>query len=214
MSFHRWEHFAAWEREYQKKERVWKGAPPALPFLPPGHKVLELGCGNGKTLSAMQKRPWKIVAVDVSPRAVMLSKMMASTSNAPSNVDFSVADACSLPFQDFSFDAVFAFHVFGHVFQDQRFQMAKEAVRVLRPNGRIFLLGFELKDMRAGKGQEVEDFTFRRGEGLLTHYFSNEEVIDLFKTLRPVSVKTSKRTVKIMGVDHLRSEIKAEFVKE
>jgi ubiquinone/menaquinone biosynthesis C-methylase UbiE len=209
------EQFQAWEEEYRRKGRMWKGLSPPLPDLPPGSRVLELGCGNGKTLSAMVKRPWHIVALDISPVAVRLGKEIAtSVSGASPNADFLVADASCLPFRDFYFDAVFAFHVVGHLLHEQRRQMALEVNRVLRPGGRLFFLGFERGDMRAGKGKEVEPYTFKRGEGILTHYFSGEEVVGLFDTLQPVLISTQSRKTRIMSTDHLRSEIEAVFLKE
>ncbi|TRZ67401.1 MAG: class I SAM-dependent methyltransferase, partial [Methanothrix sp.] len=59
----------------------------------------------------------------------------------------------------------------------------------------------------------VEERTFRRGRGILTHYFTEEEVIGLFGGLRPVSVGIDVRTTRIRGRDHLRSEVTAVFVR-
>jgi len=201
----------AWENEYRQKGQIWKGAPPILPDLPSGSQVLELGCGNGKTLSAMLKRPWQLTALDFSSRAVNLSRNMAATTSG--SPDFVVGDSASLPFKDGAFDAVFAFHITGHLIEDRRQRMASEVARVLDREGRLFFLEFEQEDMRAGKGEMVEPFTFMRGDGILTHYFSREEVAELFRVLQPVSVDSQRRTLRIRGQDLLRSEIVAIFVK-
>jgi SAM-dependent methyltransferase len=218
----------AWNREYQEKGRIWRGAPPKLPDLSSGSRVLELGCGNGKTLAAMLKRPWQIAALDLSPLAVRLGREMAvqlwsvsapsrgdspRSQESPSGVDFVAADVVCLPFRDSTFDAVFAFHVIGHLREKDRRRAALEASRVLKADGRLFFLEFGVEDMRAGKGEEVEPKTFRRGGGVLTHYFSEGEVQDLFDMLRPVSIKTDKRATRIMGRDHFRAEVEAEFIK-
>ncbi len=170
--------------------------------------MLELGCGNGKTLFAIQRQPWQTTALDVSREAVRLCRKQAAF---PARL--LTADACTLPFRDAVFDAVFAFHVTGHLPEHDRRRMASEAARVLRSGGRLFFLDFGIDDMRFRKGDLVEERTFRRGRGILTHYFTEEEVIGLFGGLRPVSVGIDVRTTRIRGRDHLRSEVTAVFVR-
>lgn len=211
---YRRETLLAWNREYRDKGRIWRGAPPRLPDLPSGSRVLELGCGNGKTLAAMMKQPWRIAAIDLSPLAVKLSwKIAVSLKDAPAKADLMAADVMALPFQDAVFNAVFAFHVIGHLRFDERRRAAREAARVLKADGRLFFLEFGVEDMRAGKGQEVEPSTFRRGGGVLTHYFSEGEVLELFDVLRPASIRTDRRSTRIKGQDHVRAEVGAEFIK-
>src|SRR5512137_1226215 len=106
-------HLKAWNRDYSSRGRLWAGGVKDLPNLPEGSVVLELGCGNGKTFSAMLGQPWCIVALDVSMAAVRLCCIHGKNKGA-----FLAADACCLPFQDGSFDAIFAFHILGHVLFD------------------------------------------------------------------------------------------------
>ncbi len=208
------EDLLAWNREYRGKGRIWRGAPPKLPHLPAGSRVLELGCGNGKTLAAMLRRPWWIAALDISPSATRLGREIAvSLTDAPSKIDLMVADAVLLPFQDAFFDAIFAFHVIGHLREIDRLRAAKEAARVLKAGASLFFQEFGVEDMRAGKGEEVEPETFRRGGGVLTHYFTEGEVLELFRIFRPVSIRTDLRLTRIRGEDYVRSRVVAEFIK-
>lgn len=234
------EDLLAWNREYREKGRVWRGAAAKLPDLPAESRVLELGCGNGKTLAAMLRRSWRIAALDISPLAVRLGKDLAEetvfgpgpscgrfpssdvhpTGGGPSpqtpnrsSPDFVAADAVQLPFREGAFDAVIAFHVLGHLLEGDRRRAAGEAARVLKAGGRLFFLEFGLDDMRAGKGEEVEEMTFRRGGGVTTHYFSEGEVIELLDILRLASIRTDRRLTRIRGVDHHRSEVAAQFIK-
>jgi SAM-dependent methyltransferase len=179
-----------------------------LPELPAGSSVLELGCGNGKTLTAMIGRPWSIVALDISGEAVRLSRLSTSE-----KVDFLIADAHLLPIRDRAFDAVFAFHVMGHILQPERQKMASEASRVLKDAGWLFFRDFGVDDMRAGQGLEVEPDTFRRGEGIITHYFAQEETVNLFSQLKPFSVGAIRWKIRIKGKDLIRSEVEAVFQK-
>jgi SAM-dependent methyltransferase len=170
--------------------------------------VLELGCGNGKTLSSMLSYPWTITALDFSAGAVRLGRIAAQE-----KADLLVADACLLPFRDLAFDAVFAFHVVGHVLHADRETMAAEATRVLRFGGKLFFRDFGVEDMRAGMGEEVEPGTFRRGQGVTTHYFTEYEAEDLFSQMKAVNLFTHKWKMRVRGKDLLRAEVEAVFQK-
>ncbi|MGA9098204.1 MAG: class I SAM-dependent methyltransferase [Methanotrichaceae archaeon] len=197
----------AWDKDYRSRGRLWGSATKDLPDLPEGSAVLELGCGDGKTLSAMTDRGWRITALDISAEALRLSRIAAP------DAFLLLADARSLPFRDESFDAVFAFHVTGHLLLDDRESAASEALRVLRKGGNLFLREFGAEDMRSGKGEEVELRTFRRGGGVITHYFTEEEIAELFSVLEPLSVQSHGWKMRIDGKHMVRSEIEAIFKK-
>ncbi|MCX6676393.1 MAG: class I SAM-dependent methyltransferase [Methanothrix sp.] len=199
-------HQKAWDKDYAGRGRLWGGAVLDLPLLPEGSVVLELGCGDGKTLSALPDG-WKIVALDVSPQALRLARRVRSDAN------LILADAGRLPLRVGSFDAVFAFHVTGHLLARERSALAREAARALVPGGRLFFRDFSDQDMRAGQGDEVEPGTFRRGSGILTHYFTENEVGELFSSLQPVSISTHRWKLRIKGEDLVRAEVVAVFLK-
>jgi ubiquinone/menaquinone biosynthesis C-methylase UbiE len=199
----------AWDRDYCSRGRLWGGEVKDLPQMPAGSAILELGCGNGKTLSAMLSQPWRITALDVSMEAVRLCR----ASCASDKVDLLAADARHLPFPDRIFDAVFAFHMVGHVPMSEREKIASETARVLKVGGMLFFRDFGVDDMRAGQGMEVEPGTFRRGRGVITHYFTKEEVDSLFCQLMPVSVANIHWKMRIKGKDMIRCEIEAIFQK-
>ena len=83
-----------------------------LPPLGAGERVLELGCGNGKSFSALAETKCEVVGIDFSPSAAILCRSLP-LQNALTNI--ALADIRSLPFDDASFDVVFAFHVIGHL---------------------------------------------------------------------------------------------------
>lgn len=91
--------------------------------------------------------------------------------------------------------------------------MAREAIRVLLPGGSLYFAGFSRGDLREGQGTEVEPYSFRRNDGTITHYFTEEEVTGLFRPLSPVRVETRRWELKVRGVSHPRAEISACFVK-
>ncbi|MBP2145143.1 ubiquinone/menaquinone biosynthesis C-methylase UbiE [Methanofollis sp. W23] len=194
----------AWERDYRHRGALWGGAVHDLPPLVPGARVLELGCGNGKTLSGLTGHGATVVGLDLARGAVALAARSTSA-------HLVVGDARRLPFPAGSFDTVCAFHLIGHLMRDDREEAAMECTRVLKEGGRLYFKEFSVMDMRAGKGEEVEPWTFRRGEGVLTHYFTEEEGTALFPSLAPCTVTTRRWALRVRGVDHPRAEIAAVF---
>jgi len=202
-------HSSAWDDDYRRRGDLWGGAPAPLPDLPANAAVLELGCGNGKTLAALLRRSARVTAVDVSPHAVALARRHPGTAAAC----LTVADARCLPFCKASFDAVFLVHITGHLPGPGRKAVASEVCRVLRPGGAAFFRGFSVEDMRAGKGAETEQQTFQRGDGIITHYFTEDETAELFAPLVPVSVRTCRWQMRVRGRDLPRAEVEATFHK-
>ncbi len=194
-----------WDPFYRRRGRMWGGITRDIPELPVGSRVLELGCGSGKTLRGMENRGWRVIALDISSEAIALSRAACSA-------EFVIGDGRSLPFREGSFDAVFAFHVLGHLLETQRCAMRKEIVRVLRNGGMLFFRGFSSSDFRAS-GEEIEERTFLRGDGTLTHYFTEDEVVGIFDSLELVSVETVLWNLRIRGRDLPRAEIRATFRK-
>ncbi|MDD4136960.1 MAG: class I SAM-dependent methyltransferase [Methanoregula sp.] len=199
-----------WDAAYRLKGCLYGGAPHPLPRLPAGARVLELGCGNGKSLLAMMHYGWLVTAMDFSPRAAFLAR---ATTLQGTEADIAVADGKSIPFRDRSFDAVVACHILGHSEMIDRRRIAGEICRVIRPGGQLWFRDFSTQDFRAGTGRETEPGTRIRGTGILTHYFTDTEVTGLFSGLVPLSVQSDEWTLRVRGEDYHRSEIVVIFNK-
>ncbi|NYT05687.1 MAG: class I SAM-dependent methyltransferase [Methanomicrobiales archaeon] len=200
----------AWEEAYARRGRLWGGQPDALPELAPSSSVLELGCGNGKNIPAMLHRGWQICALDISRTALALAR----TNTLPHHsIAWVRGDACTLPFCANVFDAVFASHIFGHFHRKARDTAAFEAWRVLKTGGRLFFRGFETSDMRCGEGSGVEDQTYLRAGGTITHYFTEEELYSLFHHFIPEQVRTRTWKMRIRGIDRVRAVVEGTFLR-
>ena len=201
----------AWEEDYTQRGMLWGGGTHALPDLPLSSRVLELGCGNGKTLSAMIQRGWAVIGIDFSPRAVMLSRDILGSA---SYGHIMIADARFPPFKHSTFDAVFALHVIGHMCETDRHDIANTLQHILRPGGILYFSDFSTHDFRFGKGDVTETGTYRRGPGILTHYFTEVEVSDLFSKLTPLSISMHQWPMRVLGSTLIRSEIEATFSRK
>lgn len=200
----------AWEDEYCRKGILWSGLTHELPELPVGSSVLELGCGNGKTLPALIRKGWNVTALDSSQKAVALSRNLVKGS---SPAEIMVADARHIPVKDTTFDAVLAIHVIGHLHEPDRKDIAFEVTRTLKPGGILFFCEFSTEDVRFGKGQATEPSTFMRGTKIITHYFTLREVKNLFSGLMCTSITLHQWPMRVRGNNLVRSEVIAIFSK-
>lgn len=105
-----------------------------LPYLRPGMRVLDCGCGPGSITVGLAKavEPGEVVGIDLEPTQLDLARAHAAE-RAATNVRFEVGNICALPLPDGEFDAVFG-HTILMQFQDPMPALA-EVRRVLRPGG-------------------------------------------------------------------------------
>jgi SAM-dependent methyltransferase len=120
------------ENNLKARQSLWAHQQPAfdlfdwvIGLLDPsgGHRILDVGCGNGGYLPRLVARGWRAIGCDASVG------ILGSAGGAP----LIAGQAEWLPFRDGAFDAVLAAHMLYHV-EDQP-QGVRELRRVLRPGG-------------------------------------------------------------------------------
>lgn len=109
-----------------------------------GERILEVGCGSG--VLCRQVTPGvvpggKMIGVDISPEFLRIAQRYAVNANLPETILWSAGKAEVLPFQDASFDGVFAARLLLHVQDPQA--VLKELVRVVRPGGRVVVMDWD-----------------------------------------------------------------------
>jgi SAM-dependent methyltransferase len=100
-------------------------------FPSPPARVLDVGCGAGRTTSVLLARGFEVVAGDILPAMVERARL-----NCP-GARIDVLDAAALPFPAASFDAVlFSFNGLDYLYPfERRVKALREIHRVLRPGG-------------------------------------------------------------------------------
>ncbi|HEX3001713.1 MAG TPA: class I SAM-dependent methyltransferase [Methanoregula sp.] len=199
-----------WDDSYRQKGRLYGGATRILPDFPQGARVLELGCGDGKTLSALVPQAGDVTAIDFSPHAVRIAR---SAPHGAGRIGFAIADAREVPFHDQVFDTVTAIHLLGHSTSEGRSKIVSEILRVTRKGGYVFFADFSTADFRYGNGTETEPGSFVRGNGILTHYFTEPEVASLFSGFTQESLHREEWMLRVRGKEFLRSELIGLFRK-
>ena len=100
-----------------------------------GERVLDVAAGNGNATLAAARRFANVTSTDYVP--ALLAKGRARAIAEGLQVDFRVADAENLPFEDGSFDV--ALSTYGAMFTPDHTRPAREMLRVVRSGGRIGL---------------------------------------------------------------------------
>jgi SAM-dependent methyltransferase len=136
-------------------------------------RVLEVGCGPGELSARIaQELGAEVVAVDISPRMVELSRARG--------VDARVGDVQGLSFADGSFDCAVAAWMLYHVPDVER--GLAELARVLRPAGRLVAVTNysdhlrELRDLLGVRPNAAGAFPGERAGALLRRHFASVEI--------------------------------------
>ena len=130
---------ALWEKgDFTRIARSMRGSGEALVQeigIAPGHRVLDIGCGDGTTAIPAARLGADVLGVDIARNLVEAANKRAQE-HGLTNVKFQHGDACMLhDLQDHTFDHVVS--IFGAMFAPKPSDVAREMVRVTRPGGRI-----------------------------------------------------------------------------
>jgi ubiquinone/menaquinone biosynthesis C-methylase UbiE len=80
--------------------------------LPPGAKVLDVGCGiGGPARFFAAERGWQVEGIDLTAEYVEVAKALSQRVGMADKVTFRLASATSLPFPDGHFDGAYMIHV-------------------------------------------------------------------------------------------------------
>jgi len=122
------------EQRRMGRRTVEQAAHVLLPYLRPGMRVLDCGCGPGSITMGLARivPPGEVVGLDVEQRQLDAARARASDEGI-GNVRFAEGSAYELPFPDGTFDAVFAHAVLAHL--RDPLAALREFRRVLAPTG-------------------------------------------------------------------------------
>ena len=71
-------------------------------FTKKGAKVLDLGCGTGRTTIPLHEMGFKVVGIDIVPAMIKSAKRIAKAQGL--KINYQVGDATRLKFKDNTFD--------------------------------------------------------------------------------------------------------------
>jgi ubiquinone/menaquinone biosynthesis C-methylase UbiE len=160
-------------------------------------KVLDIGCGNGRSTELLAKFADYVVGVDFSERLLEQGNQRRNNiwhqKVGGANWRYYLEDAKSLHFEDSSFDIVGMFwNTFGNLYSSRN-QVLREAKRVLKSDGRIIMSVFaenilpDYLDLLSANGlrvsQQDENYVLLR-EGLASERFSRKKLEQICESTR------------------------------
>ncbi len=136
----------------------------------PKPRILEIGCGNGRTVEYLQQKGAVIIGTDIS-----LGMLKEAKKNVPDG-DFRQMDMRYLEFLDSTFNGIWADGCIYHVPKKDFVRVLKEAFRVLESAG---ILSFNFK---IGTDEQVDENPRSYGENPRFYaYYTIEEMRQLVK---------------------------------
>jgi ubiquinone/menaquinone biosynthesis C-methylase UbiE len=104
-------------------------------YFPPTGRLLDVGCGAGRAVLALNQAGYMVTGVDLSPVMLLAGRSLSAEAR------FGTANLLALPFANYAFDAAFMFfgalqHIPGRA--NRRRAMA-ELARVTQAGGRLIL---------------------------------------------------------------------------
>ncbi len=149
-----------------------------------GKRVLEIGCGLGLHSQLMAEAGARLTSIDLTPRAVGLTRKRMDLKGIESDVR--VMDAENMEFEENEFDFVWSWGVIHHSAQTER--IVSEVFRVLRPSGEFRSMVYHKRSINAlaimtrglitGKffrGMSTEDVFNLYSDGYSARFYSASE---------------------------------------
>lgn len=193
-----------WNDLYRSQTRAWRGVTDLgeLPFDECA-RILEVGCGNGKTMAALIERGFRVTGVDFSSEAVDACRRILGN-----DADVRCASVLDLPFDDGEFDGATVFHVLENLDPGDVPKAVSELARVCKEGSFVKARVFSAGDLRSDKGERVSDDTVVRGNGIRYRYFTEDSLRDCFDGRECVSIRSYSEATRFGGS---RSRIEAVF---
>ncbi len=103
-------------------------------------KILEVGTGKGHFCLNLAQAGYRFKSIDLSSQEQEIARLNLKYLKEDDQVDFLIADARRLPFEDQYFDIVFAVNVAHHL--DEPLEVAQEILRVVKQGGKMICTDF------------------------------------------------------------------------
>jgi MPBQ/MSBQ methyltransferase len=134
----------------------WSG----LDRLPPGSRILDVGCGIGGSARLLALHyGFDVLAISISPAQIARARALTPPELAD-HCRFAVMDALALDLPDRGFDAVWSVEAAPHMPDKQRY--VDELLRMLRPHGRLAMADWNRRDPVEGVMDRLERWVMRQ----------------------------------------------------
>lgn len=163
-------------------------------YLKKNYKILDIGCGYGKICIQLALKGHFVEGIDINKSGIEEAKQTAKKLNLTNKLKFRVGDATRLPYPNETFDiAIMQALLTAIVNKEDRNKIMKEAFRVLKPTGYLYLAEFGqtwhsdiyreryLKDLPITK-EEGSFLAYNKETGevdYIAHHYTEKELVFL-----------------------------------
>lgn len=174
----------------------------ALDYIQENDVVLDIACGVGYGTYLMSQTGAKVIGNDYDKDTIELAK------RAYPNLDFGVANALDLPYEDNSFDVVITFETIEHVDDGDKF--LREMHRVLKPGG-VFICSTPNVSFTSHPPYHIKEYEINEFFFLVKKYFDEVDEYSQCFTFKDMVIDKIKYTVPrfiknyIKKIIHLKS---------
>ena len=121
------------------RDYLWEDLKGLAQYVKAGESVLDLGCGNGRLYQLFEKNQVVYTGTDQSEGLLTLAREKFPEAT------FVISEMTELPFNDNSFDSIWAMASFHHIpTKALRIKGIQELERILKPGGRIVMLNWNM----------------------------------------------------------------------
>lgn len=154
-------------------------------------RILEAGTGKGYFTMALAREGFDFISFDISEEEQKFARLNLMYYGLEGHVQFHISDAGCLPYEDESFDVIFAINMVHHL--DSADKVVEEFARVIAPSGKMILSDFNAKGLamldrihaKEGRRHDVGRFNLNDVALLLGeqkfqtqwHYGDNQDVL-------------------------------------
>lgn len=155
-------------------------------------RILDIGCGTGKVSLPLAAQGFSVTGIDINHEALHIAR--SSLQDSSSSPLLALTDAKKMPFVNGTFDlAVMQAFLTTIVSKEDRAKVIREACRVLKPEGCLYLADFgQTWHSKIYRERYVNDLPLTKEEGsiiaydrqtgeaaYIAHHFTEKELVFL-----------------------------------
>lgn len=172
--------------------------------MSPNAVVLDDGCGAGRHVILLAENGYVPYGIDYSENGVKYTRELLTECNYEKYTDnITVASCDELPYEDDFFDGLISFGVLYYLDDSKIGAAVNEIYRVLKKGGKAIVVVRSKEDYRYIPDDNIQSNTINVDDdslsgnaenGMAEHFFSREEIVDLFQAFGCLTIDRIIRT--------------------
>lgn len=161
-------------------------------------RALDLGVGGGRHTLLLCELGFSAFGLDISLTGLKYTQVRIAKEEFDAGL--TQASMNTLPFKENSFDAVISYGVLNYGNQKDMQMAIQEVHRILRPNGKAFVMLRTTGDYRYSKGEKLEPNTFMiniqdtNEYGTIQHFLDEKAVREYFALFSKLELERTETT--------------------